>query len=500
MALAVGAAAVVAGSATAALKWDAGMTAQNRQHDAADWLFAGVGTPLSAPATPAPVWGVDSVQVASGLRVSQVPTGDRSNTNPADHLYQNADMIAFWPNDARPEWAIVCIENGPTVPGVQRVKLSGAGRGTVETILTGTAGCDGIRRTPWGTILATEEEDDGNAIEIYRPTETTGVNVNRTAGTASGTHAANVVFRPALGRFAWEGLEVLPNGTVIAGDELRPQKRVNGGAIYKFVSTQAPAGGVDLANPANAPRSPLAVGNLFVLEVGGHTNNRGQGNQTGDGAWIGPINPATARAEAAQKGTGFYRPEDLHLDPIAMQRGEVRACWTNTGVASQGNFGEVLCLNDTPKEGATTGTRPSVQPFIIGNPEMNQPDNLAFQPGTGIAYVIEDTPNIDINGDGTREPHPGEIWACLPDGADRDLLSDGCVRVLSVKTAVPGVDSAEPTGFTFDASGRNAYMVVQHSPDNPATPEDESTTDDMLMISGFEPHKAARLTQPQYGK
>ena len=111
---------------------------------------------------------------------------------------------------------------------------------------------------------------------------------------------------------------------------------------------------------------------------------------------------------------------------------------------------------------------------------MNQPDNLAFQPRTGILYVVEDSPTV--NG----EDKPGDIWACLRDGADKDLQSDGCVMVASVTT-----EGAEPTGFTFDGRGKRAYLNIQHSADDPATTDlDEGSFDEMLVIDGFEPRSA----------
>lgn len=65
-------------------------------------------------------------------------------------------------------------------------------------------------------------------------------------------------------------------------------------------------------------------------------------------------------------------------------------------------------------------------------------DNLAFNPKSGLLYVVED----DLY---------GEVYACLPDGADDAVRSDGCVPFLSV------VDpEAEPTGFTVDGTGRVA--------------------------------------------
>ena len=101
----------------------------------------------------------------------------------AEYVTRNAgnaaDMFAFWPSHESPPHLIFCIEGGRQDlgtflpgglikkfnPAVQRIKLSD---GSVETILRGTIACDGIRRTPWQTILATEEPSDGGAYEIGR--------------------------------------------------------------------------------------------------------------------------------------------------------------------------------------------------------------------------------------------------------------------------------------------------------------------------------------------
>jgi hypothetical protein len=82
-------------------------------------------------------------------------------------------------------------------------------------------------------------------------------------------------------------------------------------------------------------------------------------------------------------------------------------------------------------------------------------------------YVIEDNPN-------------GDIFACLPDGADRDIKTDGCVKILSVKDS-----SAEPTGFKFSADGKTAYLAIQHSSDGLMTKVDDYATDDIIKITGF---------------
>ncbi len=97
-------------------------------------------------------------------------------------------MFSFWPNDTAPTHLIACIEGGRAQltgdadtttyapgdkfnPSVQRIDL---GTGAVETILRGMTACDGIRTTPWGTVLATEETDDILKIAGFKPVKSKG--------------------------------------------------------------------------------------------------------------------------------------------------------------------------------------------------------------------------------------------------------------------------------------------------------------------------------------
>jgi len=111
--------------------------------------------------------------------------------------------------------------------------------------------CDGIRNTAWGTILATEETDLGQAYELIDPLGTTNHTVtDREASTimdASGIASSTIVKRDALPTMSWEGLTVTADGVVIAGDELRPGDmgdNHDGGAIFKFVPETPHGGGL----------------------------------------------------------------------------------------------------------------------------------------------------------------------------------------------------------------------------------------------------------------
>ncbi|MGC4097905.1 MAG: DUF839 domain-containing protein [Nitrospira sp.] len=193
----------------------------------------------------------------------------------------------------------------------------------------------------------------------------------------------------------------------------------------------------------------------------------GQGCEIGNGAWVS-VSAANARADADAAGaTGHYRPEDLELDPEFTGVG-VRFCWTNTGDAGIGNYGEVVCgVDRAPLVADLAQQTVTVNLFVEGDADFNQPDNFDFQPKTGNHYVIEDNPN-------------GDIFACLPDGADRDIKTDGCVKILSVKDS-----SAEPTGFKFSGDGKTAYVSIQHSNDTNMPKFDDYGTDDIIKITGF---------------
>jgi len=101
-----------------------------------------------------------------------------------------------------------------------------------------------------------------------------------------------------------------------------------------------------------------------------------------------------------------------------------------------------------------------IQPFTIGGTSqgMNMPDNIAFQPGTGNAIVHEDAETT------FEFPHNNDLWDCLPDMQDQDLLSDGCIRIATLNDL-----TAEWTGGIFDASGQHFYVSIQHNISGQAT-------------------------------
>ena len=99
----------------------------------------------------------------------------------------------------------------------------------------------------------------------------------------------------------------------------------------------------------------------------------GQETQTGQGIWVSAnedVSFPDLRAVAADlKLTGYYRPEDLAIDPAELDAGDVRFCGNNTGnEEADANYGETICITDgTLEESVTPDSIPQVQFFVIGN-------------------------------------------------------------------------------------------------------------------------------------
>jgi len=286
------------------------------------------------------------------------------------------------------------------------------------------------------------------------PLATTGVTFSRATGTTSGgVGATNIVTRPAVGRLAFEGLALFPNGVLYYGDENRPATGTAGGAYFKFIPASPRGGG----NITDLSQSPLAAGTVYGLRVGKRSGNTdyGQGTNTGLGTWIN-VDSAKAGLRAAastNKLTGYYRPEDAEIDPGALAEGNVRFCANNTGNEGDDHtWGETICVTDGTLVQATANTAtPEVQYLVIGSADFAMMDNLAYQPRRGNWVIHED-------GDGPAEGRNNDLWLCLEDGEDADTLSDGCERVGALNDL-----TAEWTGGIFDRFGDHFYVSVQHN-------------------------------------
>ena len=434
---------VVVGTALAALD-DWGLDRQTQLQNKSEPLF-GVGQPLTKSSTAdlttaqALANPAGLITVAKGLKVNVVSAGKAA---------PNIDQMILWPK-SNPQYVIGCNEEGIAQPALQKISLA---TGAATTIASGLSDCDPVRATPWGTVLFGEENGSVGAMyELIDPLSVVGATINNVTGVSSSPNIRRV---NALGFLSFEGLGILGNGVTYYGDELSASNGAPAGAYYKFVPTTPWAGGAAIAS---LDQSPYASGTIYGLRVG-QGSNFGQGFSYGTGTWqlltSTPGQQLRPLATTA-KLTGYYRPEDLSLDEAAIGAGNVRFCGNNTGRDAARYWGETVCITDGTVAGATAqNSGPQVLVFVQGSPELNMPDNIAYQASRQNWIIEEDGSTGDFI-DGVRND---DIWDCLRDGADDDTLSDGCVRIASLNDL-----DAESTGGFFDSTGQHYYVSIQHN-------------------------------------
>ena len=434
---------VVVGTALAALD-DWGLDRQTQLQNKSEPLF-GVGQPLTKSST-ADLTAAQALANPAGLIT--VAKGLKVNVVSAGKAAPNIDQMILWPK-SNPQYIIGCNEEGVGQPALQKISLA---TGAATTIATGLSDCDPVRATPWGTVLFGEENGTVGAMyELIDPLSVVGATINNVTGVSSSPNIRRV---NALGLLSFEGLGILANGVTYYGDELSASNGAPAGAYYKFVPTTPWAGGAAITS---LDQSPYASGTIYGLRVG-QGSNFGQGFSYGTGTW--QLLTSTAGQQlrplaTTAKLTGYYRPEDLSLDEAAIGAGNVRFCGNNTGRDAARYWGETVCITDGTVAGATSqNSGPQVQLFVQGSPELNMPDNVAYQASRQNWIIEEDGSTGDFI-DGARND---DIWDCLRDGADDDTLSDGCVRIASLNDL-----DAESTGGFFDSTGQHYYVSVQHN-------------------------------------
>ena len=288
---------------------------------------------------------------------------------------------------------------------------------------------DGIRWTPWGTILFAEERTDGRLFEIV-------LNKDMTTGM--------VYDRPAIGRLAHEGIEVDEDGNVYVIDEFSGQRDGYGGGVYKFVPHTF---------------GDLSSGDLYVLAV----DDSATGDGTGQGSWVGPIDPYTARQSGTDAGGhGYNRPEDMEIIGKTLYVNITSGVYVDSdgdGSLDKQSFdGRTLAINLKTLK-VSNFVKPGVNvPVEIGVPGdanfqtgFDNPDNLAEAPD-GSLVIVED--NV-----------PSDIWFA------KDTDGDGVADRVKLFASLSDY-GAEGTGIYFSPEDpKTLYVNVQHSkePDGDAT-------------------------------
>ncbi len=276
-------------------------------------------------------------------------------------------------------------------------------------IAPGFSRMDGIEWTPWGTVLAAEENGEfGRLFEC----EVDGLEMD-------------CVDRPAVGRMSHEGIAADNDGTIYVGDEL------NGGSIYKFVPDQY---------------GDLSSGTLYALNI----VSPGAIDGTGTGEWVALVpgqngvftDPSvSARAAADEAGvTDYLRPEDAELIGPNLYF----ATTTDKRVL------QIPVNTDTPEITEFVGVN-------VGNVNdesdvptygLHSPDNLASD-NAGNLYIVEDNSS------------KSDIWAASTRDKNHDGVADKVVLFGTLTTL-----GAEGTGIYFPRTIPGTMLInVQHADD-----------------------------------
>lgn len=286
---------------------------------------------------------------------------------------------------------------------------------------------DGIDWTPWGTVVFAEETTGGSFFELI-------LNDNMISGT--------VIERPAVGYLAHEGIQIDSDGNIYVVDEHRG--RTSGCTDSVTGETMIPCGG-GIYKFVPATYGDLSAGELFVL--GFPEGNR---DRTGQGAWLGPIDPETAREAGTKEGGASYqRPEDLEII-----NGILYAAVTEGPRDEYGKEyyeGRVLAIDlETMK--VTNFVKAGVNvPVEMGKPAedghqtgFDSVDNLAKAPN-GELVMVEDN-------------KPSDIW--FASTQTNEYGASKSVKLFASLTD-PG---AEGSGIYFSPTDpETLYVNIQHS-------------------------------------
>ena len=267
---------------------------------------------------------------------------------------------------------------------------------------------DGLRWTPWGTVLFAEETAGGRLFEAFLdPKDPTVV-----------THVEE---RRELGILRHEGIEALADGTAFVIDEL------NGGSIFKFEP---------------AARGDLSDGQLYALKLTGLSDteqlwNSGTYQQkVGAFEWVAlDMDQVVIDADAAANAvaaTEFGRPEDVEVIG-------------NVLYVANTSEDRVVAI-DLAKEELTSfvekGVNVPVENSGAGVTGFNNPDNLAQGPD-GRLWIVEDN-------------YLSDVWAA---GLDTD--QDGAADEVEQFASIVDTD-AEISGIYFGKDPKTLFLNIQH--------------------------------------
>lgn len=279
---------------------------------------------------------------------------------------------------------------------------------------------DGVRWSPWGTVVFAEETEGGRFLEIK---------LNKDMVTAKAIYD-----RPAVGRLAHEGIDFDREGNVYVVDEHRGRsvgcngEVPCGGGVYKFVPDTY---------------GDLSTGSLYVLKVTGPDG-------TGQGEWAGPIDASNARfAGTIAGGQSYQRPEDLEIIDGVLYVAITEGPRDENG--KEHYEGRVISVNLD-----SMAVRNFVKPDVNVTVETGKPGDEGFQTGFDSVDNLAEAPNGDLIM--IEDNKPSDIWFASTETNDFGASVD--VRLFASLTD-PG---AEGTGIYFSpVDDKTLYVNVQHS-------------------------------------
>lgn len=280
---------------------------------------------------------------------------------------------------------------------------------------------DGIRWTPWNTIVFAEETTGGRFFEIV-------LNEDMMS-------AAAVIDHPAVGRLAHEGIDLDAQGNVYIVDEHRGRSQgceigtPCGGGIYRFVPDVY---------------GDLSAGSLYVLKVTGPDG-------TGQGEWVGPIDALTARsAGSVAGGQSYQRPEDVEIIDntlyVAITEGP-RDPNNNKELYE----GRVISINLDNMQ-----VRNFIKPDVNAPVEIGKPGEEGHQSGFDSVDNLAETPDGNLMV--IEDNKPSDIWVAST--RTNAFGASESVRLFASLTD----PEAEGTGIYFSPTDPHTlYVNVQHS-------------------------------------